>query len=197
LKLIVLLLLAHRVVPLLRSETSATGGKADSGAASARQIIGSRPRFSILSQFLANIVADYASLFLIRSWLVWGGQRPLTALITAPIIGLLIVVAVYLIRDVGGFSIQTRTFHLSYFLDDFIEWYGFIYNRGLRWSLLFPALLVHLWLPLFALGVLVAKAVNSVRTAGRFSVVFLTRRRTSSAFDRLRCSCRDLRGRSP
>jgi hypothetical protein len=132
-------------------------------------------RHSIFTQVLANVVADYVSLFFIRRWLILGGQRPLMALITAPIIGMLIVIVVYLVRDVGGFSIQTRTFQWSYFLDDFIEWYGFIANQGTRWSLLLPALLVHLWLPLFALGVVVAKVINSVRTAGRFSQWFFLR----------------------
>lgn len=43
-----------------------------------------------LTQLLADILADYISLFFIRRWLIIGGKRPLTALATAPIIGLLI-----------------------------------------------------------------------------------------------------------
>ena len=35
-----------------------------------------------------------------------------------------------------------------------------------------PTLLVHLWLPLFAVGVLPAQAINSVRAAGRFTQWF-------------------------
>lgn len=126
-------------------------------------------RSETFSQLAANIVADYLSLFFIRRWLVLAGQRPLMALITAPIIGVVIVIVVYLVRDVGGFSIQTWTFHLSYFIDDFNEWSRFLSNHGVRRALLLPAFVVHLWLPLFALGVVLAKIVNSLRAAGRFS----------------------------
>jgi hypothetical protein len=128
--------------------------------------------YSIATQLVANIFADYISLFLIRRWLVLAGQRPLLALTTAPLIGMVIVVAVYLVRDVGGFSIQTGTFSFKYFIDDLSEWITFIYNRRIRFAYLVPALVVHLWLPLFALGVIVAKGINSVRAAGSFSQWF-------------------------
>ncbi|WP_434886192.1 hypothetical protein [Bradyrhizobium oligotrophicum] len=129
-------------------------------------------RWSMFTQCLTNIAADYLSLFFVRRWLILGGDRPILALATAPIIGVLIVIACYFVRDVGGFSLQTGTFHLRYFAEDLSAWYEFLQNRGLRFALLVPALVVHLWLPLFALGVVFAKVVNSVRTAGRLSQWF-------------------------
>jgi hypothetical protein len=81
-------------------------------------------------------------------------------------------VACYLLIDVGLFSLKTYTFHLSYFREDLEDWYVFIKNRGMRRALLLPAFIVHLWLPLFAFGMVVAKLLNSVRSAGRFSQWF-------------------------
>ncbi|MBW5435670.1 hypothetical protein FXB41_13010 [Bradyrhizobium canariense] len=128
--------------------------------------------WSAFTQLLTNISADYLSLFVIRRWIIFGKHRPLLALLTAPLIGVIIIVICYWVRDVGGFSIKTRTFEWRYFLDDLVEWWGFISNKSFRWALLVPAFLVHLWLPLFAFGVIVAKAVNYVRTAGKFSQWF-------------------------
>jgi hypothetical protein len=45
----------------------------------------------------------------------------------------------------------------------------------LRFAILVPALIVHLWLPLFAVGVLASKAVNSVRAAGKLSQCFFNK----------------------
>lgn len=117
-------------------------------------------------QLVQNIIADYLSLFLVRRWLILGGLRPLLALTTAPVLGIAIVAICYDLTDVARFSLTTGTFEWHYFLDDVYEWHGFIRNGTFRWAFLVPAFLVQLWLPLFALGVVVAKAVNSLRAAG-------------------------------
>ncbi|MBH5401438.1 hypothetical protein HZZ13_27160 [Bradyrhizobium sp. CNPSo 4010] len=122
--------------------------------------------FSAVWQLLQNILADYLSLFLVRRWLILGGLRPLLALTTAPVLGIAIVAICYDLTDVARFSISTRTFEWHYFLDDIHEWRQYIRNGTFRWAFLVPALLVHLWLPLFALGVAFAKAINSLRAAG-------------------------------
>ena len=128
--------------------------------------------YQALFQACQNIASDYFSLFFIRRWLILAGERPIFALTTAPAIGLLIVALCYAALDIGNFSISVGEFHWRYFREDFWQWYRFIYNQTMRWSLLVPALLVHLWLPLFALGVLIAQLLNSVRVAGRFSQWF-------------------------
>jgi hypothetical protein len=128
------------------------------------------------TQIIANILSDYIALFLVRRWLVRGGQRPLTALCAAPLAGLFVIIVVYLIRDVGGYSLQTRTFHFSYFVDDFWNWVEFLFNpAGSKRILLIPVIAVHLWLPLLALGILISKSVNYIRAAGRFSQWFFSR----------------------
>jgi hypothetical protein len=131
-------------------------------------------RHQFLTQIGANIVADYLALFVIRRWLIIGGNRPLMALLTAPLIGVIIVVVVYAARDVGGFSIETWSFHWRYLNEDLEEWSYFLRSPGLRLNktLLYPAVIVHLWLPLLAMGVIVAKGLNYLRTAGRFSQWF-------------------------
>jgi hypothetical protein len=131
-------------------------------------------RYQFSTQIAANIVADYLALFVIRRWLIIGGNRPLLALLTAPLIGIVIVIVVYVARDVGGFSIATRSFHWRYFNEDLEEWLYFLRRPGFGSSklLLYPAIIVHLWLPLFAMGVIVAKGLNYLRTAGRFSQWF-------------------------
>jgi hypothetical protein len=125
-----------------------------------------------LGQLLTNIVADYFSLFVIRRWLVLARLRPLLALFTAPALGVIVVTVCYMINDVARYSLETHTFAWTYFLDDVFEWLGFIHSRSFRWSFLAPAFLVHLWLPLFALGVAFAKAINYLRAAGKFSQWF-------------------------
>ena len=100
------------------------------------------------------------------------GKRPLSALVTAPVIGAIIVALCYTLIDVSTFSIWMSEFHWRYFLEDFSMWEGLIRREGLRLSLLVPAFAVHLWLPLFAFGVLIAQLMNSVRLAGRFSQWF-------------------------
>jgi hypothetical protein len=123
-------------------------------------------------QFCQNIVSDYFSLFFIRRWLVMAGKRPLFALVSAPLVGAIIVAGCYALIDVGTYSIWMGEFHWRYFLEDVFMWDRLIRYEGMRWSLLVPAFAVHLWMPLFALGVLVAQFINSVRMAGRFSQWF-------------------------
>lgn len=127
---------------------------------------------ALVRQFFQNIASDYFSLFFIRQWLFLAGKRPLFALVTAPVIGAIIVALCYVLIDVGAFSILVREFHWRYFREDFWNWYGFIRNHTMRWSFLAPAFVVHLWLPLFAFGVLMAQFMNSIRLAGRFSQWF-------------------------
>jgi hypothetical protein len=113
----------------------------------------------VLAQIGINIVSDYISLFLIRRWLI--AEPPaLLALLAAPFIGALVVVAVYLICDVGIFSLQTWTFDSRYFVDDLNFWLGRIGGRTMRATLMLPAMAVHLWLPLFAVALMSVRALS-------------------------------------
>ena len=116
------------------------------------------------TQILANIIADDVSLFFIRRWLIFGGSRPLLALLTGPLVGFAVIAVVYAIRDVGGFSIATGTFHFRYFYEDVLEWIRFITTPGgTNRFLALLALVVHLWQPLFAIAVLLAQVINYMR----------------------------------
>ncbi len=116
---------------------------------------------------LCNFAADYTALFLIRQWLVLGGRRPLAAAFTGPLIGVAVLLGFYTVTDVMRFSIETWTFHPIYFVQGARSWIESFVNistkgisPGSRSALLVPALVVHLWLPLFAIGVLLARSAN-------------------------------------
>jgi hypothetical protein len=86
------------------------------------------------------------------------------ALLTGPLIGLAVIVVVYAIRDVGGFSIEVGEFHFRYFYEDLQEWMTFIRRpSSTNRFLLLLALVVHVWLPLFAIAVFLAQVINYTR----------------------------------
>jgi hypothetical protein len=136
-------------------------------------------RLQILLQLVSNIVSDYFSLFLIRHWLLMSAVRPIFALMTGPVIGLAVIMAVYLVTDVGLFSIQTSTFSVRYFLDDIIQWWTQVLPNpaGTRRLVLLAALAIHLWLPLLALGMLTIKVLTSFVRAVRTMQWFIKRGR--------------------
>jgi hypothetical protein len=110
--------------------------------------------------------------------LIIAGYSPLFALTTGPIIGAIVIITFYLVRDVGEFSISTMSFHFRYFLEDIQMWFAAIQNPvGQRRILLIPAIAVHLWLPLFAFGVVFAKAINSFRSSAVWAQWFLKKGR--------------------
>ena len=121
-------------------------------------------RNAFIYQIISNIVADYFSLFFVRRWLQIAGYRPLFALITGPVIGACIVYVVYILRDVVRFSLHTRTFEPIYFVDGTLWWVNAIHDpSSTSRFLIFPAIAVHLWLPLFALSVILMQALNYIR----------------------------------
>jgi hypothetical protein len=111
-----------------------------------------------------NILSDYLSLFVVRQWLLIGAKRPLLALTTGPIVGALVVCTVYLILDVARFSLfESGTFEWIYFYEDIQQYIGFFRGHTANSVFTIPAFLIHLWLPLFAAGVVVAQGINSLR----------------------------------
>jgi len=117
-------------------------------------------RSTVLAQIATNAVADYISLFLIRRWLTVE-VSVFFALLTAPVVGALVVIALYSIYDVSRFSLETWTFHFSYFVDNIIWWFGRInLPLTMRAALTLPAMAVHLWLPLFAVAVMLVRTFN-------------------------------------
>jgi hypothetical protein len=68
-----------------------------------------------LEFFTFNILSDYLSLFILRKWLLIGGTRPLLTLMLGPIVGAVVVLAIYIVAEVLVFAYQTQTFRIVYF----------------------------------------------------------------------------------
>jgi hypothetical protein len=115
----------------------------------------------LLGSFMFNILADYISLFVIRRWLVRVGERTVLALLTVPIIGAIAIFVLYLARIVTG----ALFFMLS---DEAAIAYGLM-----SYIFFIPAIAVHLWLPLFALCVLLIQAFNYFARAVGWTQWFL------------------------
>ena len=121
-----------------------------------------------------NIVSDYFSLFVVRQWLLIGAKRPLLALTTGPVVGALVVCAVYLALDVARVSLlESGTFEWVYFWEDVQQYIGFFQRHTGNSVITIPAFLIHLWLPLFAAGVMIAQGLNSLRLAAGWAQWFL------------------------
>jgi hypothetical protein len=113
-----------------------------------------------------NIICDYVSLYIVRAWLLRGAEKPIQALFLGPIVGIILVVAIYLVLDVERFSIfDVQRFHPIFFVQGLLQYVDNFMERTANSAIRTGALVVHLWLPLFALGVLAARGINSFRTA--------------------------------
>jgi hypothetical protein len=97
----------------------------------------------LMAALLFNIFTDYLSLFVIRLLLIRSGTKPVIGLVLAGLSGAAIVLLATLLRGLMIFTITRKTF-----LAD--------------WSLAFmwPAIIVFVWLPLLALGILVIRALT-------------------------------------
>lgn len=128
-------------------------------------------------RIFCNYIADYAALYLIRRWLIAGSGRPLAAAFVGPILGVAVLICLYTITDVIRFSIETSSFHPIYFVQGAVSWITSFADLkpGSRFALLAPALVVHLWLPLFAIGVLLTQSLNYFLKASVWMQWFIKR----------------------
>ena len=95
-------------------------------------------------------------------------------MILGPVVGALAVIAVYMVLDITRFSfLISGTFKWTYPMENVITYWQSFQSRSANWNLTIPAFIVHLWLPLFAMSVLAARALNSLRLAARFAQWFL------------------------
>lgn len=128
-----------------------------------------------LGLFATNVVSDYLSLFVIRYWLVLGRNRPLTALITGPIIGAVVVGFCYAVRDIGSFAVDQGGFELRY-IGEWFHWVWFerlARQGGANRVFVFAALAVNFWLLFLALGIVVMQVANYMLAAARGAQWFL------------------------
>jgi hypothetical protein len=115
--------------------------------------------------FSTNISSDYAGLFLIRHYLVIGRSKPAVAVFLAPLVGILIVMLFYVARD---FIISLGYLILFGLPARFWDFFGQDVLSLITYrprGVVLGALLVHLWLPLFAFAVGILRLLNYFRVA--------------------------------
>ncbi|HEY7243191.1 MAG TPA: hypothetical protein VH678_04820 [Xanthobacteraceae bacterium] len=120
------------------------------------------------STLLINTVCDYGALFIIRQLLGFGKHRPIMALFFGPLVGISVVYLAFFV--VPTLLLQFGPEQVAMTGIDVVEkseGYWRLNRLGdSLWSALMPAaLVVHLWLPLFALCALLLRALNYFRRA--------------------------------
>jgi hypothetical protein len=143
----------------------------------------------VASPIIANIIADYISLFVVRRWLSVAGQKPMFALFTSWVVAALIILLLYWVRDfvMTGSIIYFDGFGPASFRDVWTVitgafsysigmWMGYMASHDYDVNILFvPAVAIHLWLPLFALSVWLVQGTNYLGFAAAKMQWFLKR----------------------
>ncbi|MEH2488922.1 hypothetical protein [Bradyrhizobium sp. AZCC 2230] len=99
-----------------------------------------------------NAVTDYVSLFIIRPWLRRIGTRPILALLTGTLLGFLVV----------GFGTAARTMVYIWLALNPSRIDRLPYALYQTFFASYPALLVFSWLPLMAVAIAIARAMNPI-----------------------------------
>jgi hypothetical protein len=108
----------------------------------------------LLIALLFNVLSDYLSLFVIRPLLIRSGTKPVIGLALGTVSGAAIVVAVNTLRLVGLIATYISVHSAFKFISNSMPW-GPIWFHGLLFA--WPAMAVFVWLPLLALGILIAR----------------------------------------
>jgi hypothetical protein len=128
---------------------------------------------------LANVLSDYCSLFAVRWFLIRGSSRPWVLSIVSAFIGILIVYSFAVLRFLISSPIVDMHDTLSRIptapltAEQVEGMYFRIHFMTLSSWFLIPALLVHLWMPLFSLGAAVLRLVNGLLVATAWAQWFL------------------------
>ena len=121
----------------------------------------------LLFAFAVNAITDYVSLFVLRPWLRLSGRRPIFALLTGALIGVVVAFvgaflrALLFLPVVLPESDKVVSPHTNFSIGVVIVYLGF------------PALMVFGWLPLFALGILLIRLLNLMSTVAERARWFL------------------------
>jgi len=148
-----------------------------------------------------NIVSDYLALFIIRRWLS-RASRPVVALLFGPLLGIVLVTAIATLRTIIVVAFTYATAFIGTAISLYIyhniapDWWRLlsvvggiiieylpsaydlrtIYNHGTSIGASnIAALVVHLWLPFFALCVGLAKGLHYFQSATKGAQWFLKR----------------------
>lgn len=114
---------------------------------------------SFLVSFLFNSFTDYLSLFVIRPLLIRSGTRPVVRLALGAVSGTVIVVAASMLRIIaviGGFHLWLSSQGLGELPLGIPPYLSISANTRFE----APALVVFLWLPLFALGIVTVRLLT-------------------------------------
>jgi hypothetical protein len=115
----------------------------------------------------ATIVSDYSSLFVVRRWLTLTAQKPIAALLVAPLIGGLVVLIIYAIAFCLHFALWTNGTVFPLFL---YQWLNgefaaasayvtaavrlFLLVAVIYGSFMIPTAMVYAWLPMMFFGII-------------------------------------------
>jgi hypothetical protein len=110
---------------------------------------------------VTNIISDYASLFVVRRMLIVGRRTPLLALLLSPLMGMVVILSLFYVRDflLDHFSLFTANLR-----SNIITWLMSFFSDRILMSrnIVLPALLVHLWLRLFAACIVLMKVLDGL-----------------------------------
>jgi hypothetical protein len=130
----------------------------------------------ILSLF-GIVASDYVSLLFVRKFLILARMYPIFASIASCVVGVLVVVVSFIAFLIIGDII---TFFTIPWFRQIMNWnidvvIGILYLAfsKLFLSLMSPALVIHLWLPLFALSTLIARLIFWIFRAVEWAQWFL------------------------
>jgi hypothetical protein len=132
----------------------------------------------ILLALCSNILSDYLSLFVVRWQLTSENITPLKALLRAPSIGVGVVLVVSIFTTfLGARSTRYFVVDIPSGPDEMFKSFHDVFLISLLASALInsSALLVHLWLPFFALCVGLLKGLNYFLLAANTAQWFLNR----------------------
>jgi hypothetical protein len=115
----------------------------------------------VLVGLLFNVFTDYLSLFVIRAVLIRSGTKPVIGLALGTLSGVAIVLAANFLRLLAVMYYILATLFAEHvpFWSFFWAWWGYMQTYDLVIFAL-PALAVFTWLPLFALGILIARLLT-------------------------------------
>jgi hypothetical protein len=133
----------------------------------------------ILFTFSVNIISDYISLFIVRACLADRRLTPFMALIVGPILGVLFVTSCVLLRastiPLINDLVGNDWLPSSYPRNDWLHAFMMLIVSKVIIITSAGALLVHMWLPLFALSIGLLRGMYYFLLATRWAQWFLRR----------------------
>lgn len=127
---------------------------------------------------LVNILCDYVALFMIRRFLILGERRPIIASLFGPLAGIMLVLLSCII--IFGFLIGMVAIILLVFGVHERDWarpLDIPIVTSIYEALIDALFVVHMWLPLFAICVILLRGLNYFRLAIGWTQWFLKRGR--------------------